>query len=59
MITIFFTLMTYGAQPQSFSSSLVVVPRVHEMIELAGNLYRVEDVTHVVESQEIHVRAVR
>lgn len=59
MITINFLLFSSDAAPESITASLNAVPAIHEMIQLAGRLYRVEDVTHQVESQEIHVRAVR
>jgi hypothetical protein len=59
MITIHFMLITTRGDSEAFESSMNAVPHVHDMLSLGGNLYRVEDVTHIVESQEVHVRAVR
>lgn len=59
MITIILTLITFTGGQEQITVTLPSVPCVHEMVSVAGSLYRVEDVTYEVESMSVHVRAVR
>lgn len=58
MITITFILIRSGHQPERFETSMNAIPSVHEFVQIGGQLYRVEDVTHYIETQKIEVRAV-
>jgi len=58
VITITLVLVTSGAPIERVTVGLDAIPSVHEFVAIGGVLYRVEDITHHVESKEIEVRAV-
>lgn len=58
MITIKLVLIATGAPIERVTVELDAIPSVHEFISLGGQIYRVEDVTHIVETKDIEVRAV-
>jgi hypothetical protein len=60
MITINFVLITVGTSiTDRITESMHEVPRVHEMVQIGSDMWRVEDVTHDINTQEIFVRAFR
>jgi hypothetical protein len=59
MITINFMLIESRGGSTTLKESMNAVPRVHEILQFGSDMYRVEDVTHDINTQEIHVRAVR
>jgi len=60
MITIKFMLIdTNPPHVDHIEESMRAVPRVHEYVAIGSEIWRVEDVTHSMSTQEISVRAVR
>jgi hypothetical protein len=58
MITFTLVLVRVGHQPERLTAEMITVPSVHEFVSVGGQLYRVEDITHNVETKGIEVRAV-
>lgn len=58
MISFKLVLLRAGSPTEIISVEMQVVPSVHEYVMVSGQPYRVEDVTHDIESQQIEVRAV-
>lgn len=58
MITITLILIRTGHAAETITTTMTSIPSVHEFVRLGGLLYRVEDVTHDVETQAIEVRAI-
>lgn len=58
MITFTLILIRVGLQPERVTAEMNVIPSLHEMISIGGQLYRVEDITHNIETKDIEVRAI-
>lgn len=59
MITLqFIFLSTNGVAPERVTASMNAIPSKDELVMLGGQLYRVIEVTHVIEDQSIEVRCV-
>jgi len=51
-------LIRSGLAPERIETEMLVIPGIHEFVSIGGQIYRVEDITHDVESKSVEVRAV-
>jgi hypothetical protein len=57
-VNVILVLIRSGHQPERIETDMNVIPGIHEMISIGGMLYRVEDITHNIETKQVEVRAV-